>query len=173
MILSMNEQIKLFLLAILIGVATGFIYDIIKTLRKIFAHNNFMVQAEDFLFWLAISLGMFFIMQSKNSGQVRSFVIGGALFGMLVYSLTISKFVVKFSVATVNFVIKIFVSALRIILWPIKLIIKILNVPWNFLKGYLLAIAKFIKKHLYISNRYAKIRTRHALNNLKIIFKKI
>ena len=52
MILSMGSQVKLFLLTILLGVITGFIYDLIKTLRKILKHNNFMIQVEDFLFWI-------------------------------------------------------------------------------------------------------------------------
>lgn len=173
MILSMNEQIKLFLLTILIGIITGFTYDIIKTMRKIIPHNNFSIQLEDFLFWIIISCATFFIMLNKNSGQIRAFCIGGSFFGMLVYSLTLSKFVVNSAVAVINFIMKIIMNVLKIILYPVKIIIKILNVPWNFISKYIFSSAAAIRKYLYISNRYAKIKSKHTLNNLKIIFKKI
>ena len=167
MILSMSNQVKLFLLAFLIGIATGFIYDMIKTIRKIIYHNNFAIQVEDFLFWIIISGATFFIMLNKNSGQIRSFCIGGALFGMLLYSLTLSKFVVATSVGIVNFLLKIIMNALRIIFLPVKFIIKI--IPWH----YFVVVKKFFQKYLYISNHYAKIKGKRTLSNLKIIFKKI
>ncbi len=167
MILSMSNQVKLFLLAILIGLTTGFIYDMIKTIRKIIRHNNFAIQVEDFLFWIIISASTFFIMLNKNSGQIRGYCIGGALFGMLLYSLTLSKFVVSTSVGIVNFFIKIIMNALRIIFLPVKFVIKI--IPWQ----YFIAVKNFFQKYLYISNHYAKIKSKRTLNNLKIIFKKI
>lgn len=173
MILSMVSQVKLFLMTILIGISAGFVYDLIKSMRKIIRHNNFVIQLEDFIYWITISVAMFFIMLSKNSGQVRGFCIGGALFGMLLYSLTLSKFVVNICVSTINFIMKIVINTIRIILYPIRILLNIIEVPWNFVKIRFIKIAKAIKKYLYISNRYAKIKSKGTLNNLKIIFKKI
>ena len=173
MILSMSLQVKLFLLTILIGIASGFAYDIIKTMRKIFKHNNIFIQIEDFLYWIIVSSTMFLIMLNKNSGQIRGFCIGGVLFGMLLYNIILSKVVVKSLVSIINFVAKIIINVLRIIFYPVKILIKILSVPYNFFVKYIIKMVRYIKKYLYISNRYAKIKSKRTLNNLKIIFKKI
>ena len=162
MILSMGSQVKLFLLTILIGIITGFIYDLIKTLRKIVNHNNFFVQCEDLLFWVLVSTGIFFIMLNKNSGQIRGFCIIGVFTGMLLYGILFSSIVLKISVGTTNFLIKVMVNSIRIMFFPIRLLMKILSGPLS-----------FIKKNLHALNQYIKIKLKRALDSIKIIFKKI
>lgn len=173
MIMSMGWQVKLFLLTVLIGIIFGIVYDVIKTMRKIFAHSNIIIQIEDFIYWIVISSAMFLIMLNKNSGQVRGFCIGGTLLGMLLYSILLSKFVVKSLVSILNFVAKIILNVLRIMAYPIRILIKILAGPSKFILNYIFGMGCLIKKYLYISNQYAKIKGKRSLNNLKIIFKKI
>ena len=162
MILSMGSQVKLFLFMILLGVITGFIYDLIRTLRKIIKHNNFMIQIENFLFWILISTGIFFMILNKNSGQIRGFCIIGVFSGMILYSMLFSFMILKILVSLSNFFMRIILNAIKIIFGPVRLLIKILSGPLN-----------FIKKNLYMLNHYVKIKLKRALDNIKIIFKKI
>ena len=173
MILSMGYQIKLFLLTVLIGLISGFVYDLIKVTRRIIKHSNFIVQLEDFLYWIIISAATFFVLLNKNSGQVRGFCILGALFGMILYAFILSKSVVKLLYSIINFVIKVSINTIKIVLTPIKIMLKILNIPYSFLKFYFDKIYLATKKSLHASNHYAKIRSKKLLNNIKIIFKKI
>ena len=173
MIVSVSGQIKLFLLMILSGILTGLLYDFIRLLRRLIKHKNFFVQAEDLLFWLIISIGIFLLLLEKNFGQVRFFCVAGIFLGMFFYWGVFSSFVLKILFCVGDFFIKAFLRALKICLWPLKIL-------FNLLRPFFLVIKKFfynlylrIKKYFYICDKRAKLKTKSWLKNLKIMFKKI
>ena len=108
MILSVNNQVKLFFLMILSGLLIGFFYDLLRLGRKIIKHKDFFVQVEDFLFWIIISGGIFLLILRKNFGQVRFFCIGGIFFGLFFYWIIFSAFVLKILFYISDFFIKVF-----------------------------------------------------------------
>ena len=165
MILSMESQVILFLTTIAAGFAIGFIYDIFRVIRLIFKHPDFLLHIEDILYWLFVAFLMFYIMLFQNYGEIRFFSIIGAFIGMALYFLTISKLFMGVSKAIVEFVKKIVLGLIYVILFPFKILFKIIMVPYQ-------AIKKIIKKVLQKSNRYAKIRIRKIFGEFKIILKK-
>lgn len=172
MIISPLQQAYLFLGALLIGFVLGFTYDLLRVFRKIVPHPKFVVHIEDLLFWITVTIAMFYFMLSKNYGEVRGFSIIAALIGMLVYFLTVSKLFMKVSMAIYEFIKKTLIKIFYIILIPLKFIITILSKPLLFLEKKFLKILRKQKKNYNTVRRKGKIKKKKFLKDFKIIFKK-
>lgn len=85
------SQEEVFLLFFIIGIIIGLIFDFFKVLRKSFRTKDIVTFIEDLLFlFISGSLIIFGIIK-LNSGEVRFYLFLGIFFGILIYSLTISK----------------------------------------------------------------------------------
>ena len=124
MILSMSGQAWLFLFTVITGFVIGFIYDIFRILRKTIPHSYLMVQLEDILYWICVSLLMFYFMLHRNYGEIRLFSIAGAALGGVLYFLTLSPVIIKVSVAVIGFFKRIILFLLDPIKWFCKILLK-------------------------------------------------
>ena len=113
MILSMSGQAWLFLSTVAAGAVIGFVYDIFRILRKTVPHRHWLVQAEDVLYWLAVTLLMFYFMLHSNYGEIRFFAIAGAAIGALLYFCSLSPPIMKASVSTIEFLKKLILTPIR------------------------------------------------------------
>lgn len=75
----------------LLGIILMFIYDIIKLVRIIIRHQNWLVAAEDLVYWFMSGSLMFLLLYKEDAGSIRWFSIGFTLIGMCVYFLAISR----------------------------------------------------------------------------------
>lgn len=173
MILSMSNQASLFLTTVIIGFSIGFLYDWIRIFRNIIKHANFVVQIEDVIYWICVSIGMFIIMLNKNYGEIRAFSICGFFLGMVIYFFTLSHLFMHVSMAVVSFIKKVIMITIHIILTPIKLLLKLLSYPYNIIKKSLLKLHSSNKKVLKKYKLYAKIKKNKIFKELKIIMKKV
>lgn len=162
MILSMSNQAMLFLTAIILGLFVAFVYDILRIFRRTIAHAVIFIHLEDLLYWLFVSFIVFYVMLYKNYGEIRAFLLLGAALGMLFYFLTISRFVIGISMTVIHFFQKVLTATLNLMLFPVKLVIKLFSYP-----------ARACKKYLKKTKSYAKIKNTKLRNELKIILKKI
>lgn len=173
MILSMSGQARLFLLTIAIGFFIGFVYDVFRIIRKTFHHPDFLTQLEDVLYWLLVTFVMFYFMLNKNYGEIRAFSIIGAFLGMGIYFLTLSFLVMKVSLTVIDFLKKVLSAMLTIILFPLKVIWKLLSFPLGFLRFVGRNFFLQTKKRLKKSHTYVRIKGHRLFRDLKIIIKKI
>jgi len=97
MILSMQGQAFVFLVAVVTGFVCGFVFDLFRIIRKAVKHGTVITQIEDVIFWVIASLVMFYTMFTANSGEVRAFSVLGAFLGMVLYFYTISRVIIKVS----------------------------------------------------------------------------
>lgn len=158
MILSMTEQARLFLISVIFGFIIGFGYDWLRIFRRIIKHFNFITQLEDIFYWIISGFLLFFVMLKENNGEIRAFLILGAFIGMLLYFLIISPLFLNISIAIVNFIKKILSLIFTIILYPFKIIVKFLRIPYLFIHN---CLKNFIKNtNLLLKNNqfYAKIK---------------
>ena len=72
------------------------IYDLIRSIRNTWRHKKILIAAEDFVFWIAISIFLFTRVYIWNNGILRWYFFAGLLLGMLLYAAVISFRVVKF-----------------------------------------------------------------------------
>ncbi len=85
------SQEEVFLLFFIIGIIIGLIFDFFKVLRKSFKTKDIVTFIEDLLFLLISGTLIVLGIIKLNSGEVRFYLFLGMFFGILIYSLTISK----------------------------------------------------------------------------------
>ena len=125
MILSINNQLFLFLLSVFFGFVIGFFYDFLVIFRKIIKHFKFMVQIEDLIYWTISALLLFFIMLKENHGEIRGFLILGSFIGMILYFFAVSKIFLKISDKILSLIKKLLIVTFKILFTPIGYVLKL------------------------------------------------
>lgn len=123
----MDNQGILFLIYVIVGLFIGFVFDLFRALRKSIKTSNIVTYIEDIIFWIIVGFVVIGTNLKFNYGELRLYIFLGILLGAVVYFLILSKNVVKFTTAIINFFIKIF-SKIKVILFkifgkPIKFVI--------------------------------------------------
>lgn len=144
-----QQETMVFLLSVLHGIGLTFCYDLIRALRRAFAHNLAAVSIEDFLFWLAAGFLTFCLAFFRTDGTIRGYVAAGIAIGVILYHFSVSSLVVR-GVSWIMMLIKrVFCIIFRVIAVPLKKICQI----WK-------KIIEFVWKRGY-NNFRKKIRGKH------------
>lgn len=173
MIVSISEQAQIFLVSIQAGMVIGVFYDIFRIIRKIIPHPDWLIHLEDLIYWIIVSSFMFFVLFSKNYGEIRGFALLGALLGNVFYFFTIGILVMKFSDWIINLIKKIIHIIIKIIFIPIKFTLKILYYPYKWISFPLKVIRVRTKIVMNKSKNRIKRKTKQTLRELYIMYKKI
>lgn len=124
------------------GIVIGVLFDIFRILRRSFKTADWLTTLQDILFWILAGFVILFSIFKFNNGEIRSYIFVGISLGVLIYMLTLSKYIVRCSVIIIKFIKK-------IISYPVNLIIKITNFliikPIKFLVK---KISTFFKKNI-------------------------
>lgn len=159
-------------MSVALGFFAGFVYDLFRILRRSIKHPDLLTQLEDLIFWLFVSVLLFYFILNKNSGEVRFYIILGTFLGMGVYFLTLSRPVLAVSMAVIHFFQKVLIALYKMISLPIKILIRIGLIPVRAAGMRIKKIQKPAKKLLQKPARYAKMKTRGLARDLKIIWNK-
>jgi len=126
---TVSDEAVFFLCCIAVGALAVFLYDILRISRRIVKVGVSVVTAEDILFFVVAALMLFYVAYLKNSGEVRwQGFIGGAL-GVVLYIFVVRNRVVDTGTVLVRWFMKMFVGAVRICLFPVRIIFKALKKP--------------------------------------------
>lgn len=126
--------------AICWGVLIAFSYDCIRIIRRICPHGKMTAAAEDILFWLTWAMVIYGLLYTCDYGSVRSYTIVGMSLGVCVYSLTVSRFFVKYISSGLKWLI-------RQILTPVR---------W-FFRSVSLVLTKIMRKFKKIVNSFSNM----------------
>ena len=77
------------------GLYLALIYDAFLILRNVIKHKDIFVYIEDFIYWLFCAYYVFDNLYKIGNGYIRWYMALGVGIGMLVYKLTISKYLVQ------------------------------------------------------------------------------
>ena len=124
MILSMSGQVGVFLETITIGVFSGLFYDLFRVFRRYIKHSEFVVHAQDLLYWLIAAAFMFFVILNRYNGQIRVYFFIGFGLGMMFYFQVFSRFITYGLCFVINLILKILEKIFFILFAPIKFIYK-------------------------------------------------
>lgn len=170
MILSLSFQAQLFVTTLIWGFGLAFLYDLIRVIRIAVKHGRLFVAIEDILYWISVSITIFFVMLSESFGEVRAFCVFGVFLGMFFYSFALSRLFLGVSEIVIRFIKKVIGIVFEIIMTPFRLLMKLFYKPakktYNFTH-------KAYKKLLHLCKVYAKIyigkfkRNRLALRKKK------
>lgn len=169
MILSLNFQAKLFLTTVLWGFGLAFFYDLIRVLRIAIKHKKLFIALEDGLYWIIVSLTIFFVMLSESFGEVRLFCVVGVFIGMILYFIVLSNLFLGVSEIVIKIIKKVICVFLEIIMTPFMIVYKIFYHPAK--KTYNFA-NKMWKKLLHLCKICVKIYVHRFRNELGILHKK-
>lgn len=112
---------NLFLLYSLgMGIFITFIYDILRIIRRVYAHKNILISIEDLLFWIFCAIAVFYLMHEESNGTLRWFAVLGALVGMLLYKKTVSPLFVKWVSLGLQKLLKWMGKLVHILLKPVR-----------------------------------------------------
>lgn len=129
MFLTVGNQAYIFLCCVLGGMIIAFIYDVFRIKRKAIKTSNLIVYFEDFVYWILVALVLFAVVYMSNDGELRGYLLIGALIGIVLYSLLLSRIVMTVFLFIIGLIYKFFRIVFTILLIPIKVLIKILRVP--------------------------------------------
>ena len=86
-----NEQCRLFLLAILYGMGACLSYDLLRILRRLIPHSLFFIHAEDLVFWVLAVLLLYYGMLVQANGVIRAYYFVGIVLGVIIAEGTIGQ----------------------------------------------------------------------------------
>lgn len=164
------NQSYLFLIFTINGLFIGIIFDFFRILRKEFKTSNLVTYIEDIMFWIISGISIIYSMVNFSNGSLRFYMVVGILIGVITYILTIGKYIRMFSVAIIDFFKKIVKYICCIIIYPLKLIHKIIfNSLWKVAKRFYLNVREliFLDKNIKISDKLLLDNTKNRKKDKK------
>ena len=81
MMFGIGEESNIFLYAVLTGTVTFLAYQILILFRKLIRHHIVVINIEDFLYWIGVSIYVFCQMYRTTYGSIRWFFVLGVVLG--------------------------------------------------------------------------------------------
>lgn len=132
----------------LMGIVITFVYDFILIGRNIIRHNLFFISVEDFLFWAACAVAVFYMLYKENNGILRWFAVFGAALGMLLYKKIVGVRFVKLISVLIRKEIHIICKILGFVFRPLRWFIRKAGGFCGILGGRAKKIWRYMKKKL-------------------------
>ena len=131
------------------GLVITFAYDWVLIFRKLFTHGRFFMSVEDFVYWFACGIGVFYMLYRENDGTLRWFAVLGATVGMFFYKIIVRDAFVHVMSTCLHKIMWFIFRLLQIVLKPLKSLLfyweNILFFTWE---KKLKKCKEFIKKRL-------------------------
>lgn len=136
-------EISRFLFFILIGIILGILFDLFRIIRKCFKTSDLITYIHDILFLVLSGVILLISIFIINNGEIRGYIFLGIFIGILVYFITISKFLIIALTKIILFLKKILIKP---IVDFCKFIRKIIKKLINKIKIIIKNIKKIEKK---------------------------
>lgn len=133
---STAQEWQFFLWSLLTGGILALLYDFLRISRKMIPTKDFVVNVEDILFCVLMAVVLFAAAFLKNEGKIRWQGFIGSFAGFAIYRLTVRNMFVNGSVLFMGWLLKILFFILKIILFPVMIVYKILRRPFMFVAWY-------------------------------------
>lgn len=150
-------EVYFLLSAIAMGAIITFAYDFILICRQVVKHNLFFISFEDFIFWAACAITVFYMLYEENNGILRWFAVLGAALGMLLYKKMIGRHFVHLISTLIQ-------KELHVIRKVIGFVFKPVLWIWDRIKRFFCFLFRKEKK----LNKYAKKKLTAFRKMLKI-----
>lgn len=143
--------------SIFMGIVITFTYDFLLIGRRIISHSLVGISVEDFIFWAACAIGVFYMLYEENNGILRWFAVLGAALGMLLYKRIIGGRFVGLAARVIQKGIQAAAKALGFILRPFRWMNRKLDRHRQFCAGKKRRLHKCMKKKLTSLRKVLKI----------------
>lgn len=89
------EELDIFRNACILGAVMVAGYDLLRLFRRFISHGIFWVSVEDFFYWMVFGVIIFMLLYRDNDGSMRGYILGGIVFGGLLYYLLIGRWFIR------------------------------------------------------------------------------
>jgi len=144
------QEAVFFLHSILMGLVITFAYDWVLIFRKLFTHGRFFMSVEDFVYWFACGIGVFYMLYRENNGILRWFAVVGAALGMLIYKAIIKNRFVNIVSKCIHKIMWFVFRVIQVVLKPLKCLFFAARRCVRFVWRKLKKVKLFIKKRLTV-----------------------
>ena len=125
-----------FLWSLLAGGVLALIYDLLRSSRRLYKTSVFSVNMEDVLFSIVAGGLLFWIAFSKNDGRIRFQGFLGVFLGFWMYRKLFRDRIVRVMVWVYQKTVQLLVAMLRIVLFPVQLVYRMLAKPFLVVAWY-------------------------------------
>ncbi|MCT4620710.1 MAG: spore cortex biosynthesis protein YabQ [Marinisporobacter sp.] len=162
MITYVSKQAYVFLATLYGGILIGFIYDLYRILRCIFKPKKIATIIEDLIFWIVIGIASVWVLLFSNDGKLRFYTFLGFAIGAILYNRILSRFVIKGIVSILRVIKRIFLKVLGVILYPLKIIRKLLLRIWKPMKSKFSPVYLRVKRLCLLPKMFYKEVVKYA-----------
>lgn len=167
--ITIAKETRLFLLSLAVGAGMSFLYDLLRVLRRRTEHRAAAVSLEDILYFLLCALWNFAFVLKDNSGQMRGYILVGELLGWVCWHLSAGAVLVEVGSCLLGVVQKIVAAVLRVLLFPIYCLYRLVR---RISAALSKALGKILKKVIQ-KGKYTLKRKQRMLYNLNSRFKRV
>ena len=133
---TVKGEFTFFFFSLLAGVFLAVLYDTIRISRRVVKVGTPVVLFEDILFFVLSAPLFFAVAYITNDGEVRLHGFFGAALGIAVYFLVVKNRFVNFGTAILLWLIKAVLKVFEWILFPIRLVLRVLKKPIDVVVWY-------------------------------------
>lgn len=130
------EQISVFLMLVVLGMAVGFIYDFYRVLRRVHGLKKRGTNIGDIIYWLIVTVITYIFLLQFLWGEVRLYVFLSMVIGLVMYIKTLSPFIYRQLFRLYNFIIKTIKTIIRLIRIPLRFICNLVSIPFRLLARF-------------------------------------
>jgi len=105
-----QNQLFSFFIYVIVGILLGFIFDIFRAFRKSVKNTNLATNIEDILFVIISFIIIAMVVQIVSKGELRFYILLGIILGILIYFLSVSKYIITGETWILKNIIKILKS---------------------------------------------------------------
>ena len=120
------------LIAIAVGAACGAVFDIFRIQRKVWKCSAAWVHVQDIVCLIVFAFAMIGMVYQAGDGEARWYLFFGAVCGLAVYFLTLSRVLVPLCVKIIRVLLKCLRFILKVVFFPVIFILKIIMKPFGF-----------------------------------------
>lgn len=96
MILGIEKEAAIFLVALLDGIIVALAYHVIRIVRRIIIHNGFWISLEDIIFWILAAIYIYAEMGRVCAGSIRWYFVLGVFLGGTAICVGMQKLLKKY-----------------------------------------------------------------------------
>ncbi len=134
--LKLGATVSYFLWSLLLGGILALAYDVLRSARRIVRTSVFGVNMEDIGFFILTGILLFWTAYDKNDGRLRWQGFSGAILGFFLYRTLFRDRLVCVMVWFYQQAVRLGVGLIKIILFPLGIIYKILAKPFLVIGWY-------------------------------------
>lgn len=103
-----EKEVYVFFSSVIVGVILAVIFDFFRLMRRKGNTSNIIVYLQDILYWIIVAFVVVASAFITNDGALRGYMFVGYILGAIIYLISISKLILKFLGAILDFIEKVF-----------------------------------------------------------------